>query len=329
MSAKRFVFTGKQEVSLEQFEPAELKENEVLVKTRYSLMSTGTENIVFNRQFEAGTGWDNWVKYPFYPGYLMMGEIAAVGSAVTQRVVGERVVARAGHASVHVKSENDVFPVPESIDDQQAVWFGLAKIAFMAVKVSDYQVGGSLLVVGAGPIGQMTVRWGAAAGLQHIVVVDPVASRLELAKRGGATAVISKSIAECEEDVKAATGGDVPSVINDSTGNAAVFEAVLKMAPKYGRVIILGDTGTPSNQHLTHDVMNKGLTVIGAHDGHNTEKWDNRTITALLFNLASRGRFDLGGLTSHLLSPDDPAAGYELANTRRGETMGIVFDWTK
>ncbi|HEY3333341.1 MAG TPA: zinc-binding alcohol dehydrogenase [Capsulimonadaceae bacterium] len=329
MSAKRFVFTGKQEVALEEFELEALKENEVRVQTRCSLMSTGTENIVFNRLFEAGTGWDGWVKYPFYPGYLAVGEITEVGSAVTDRTVGQRIALRGGHSSHHNFNAANTFPIPEGLDDQQAAWFGLGKIAFMGAKVSDYHLGDSVLIIGAGPIGQMSVRWASAAGLRHIVVVDPVAQRLELAKRGGATAVISKSVTECADDVKAAIGGKLPRIVNDSTGNSAVFSAALTLADRFGRVVILGDTGTPSGQHLTHDVINRGLTIVGAHDVHTNEQWNDATITELLFSLASSGRFDLSGLTSHVFAPADYASAYELANTKRGETMGIIFDWAK
>lgn len=45
-------------------------------------MSIETENNVFNRLFEPGTGWDNWVKYPFYPDYAVMGEVEKAGLKV-------------------------------------------------------------------------------------------------------------------------------------------------------------------------------------------------------------------------------------------------------
>lgn len=65
-SGRRLSFPEKQKVQIEVFELPPLQEREVLVKTALSLMSTGTENIVFNRLFEPGTHWDNWVKYPFF-----------------------------------------------------------------------------------------------------------------------------------------------------------------------------------------------------------------------------------------------------------------------
>ena len=50
---KRLVFTGKCQVGMENFDLPEPKDGEVRVKTLTSLMSTGTENIVFNRWFSS------------------------------------------------------------------------------------------------------------------------------------------------------------------------------------------------------------------------------------------------------------------------------------
>lgn len=327
MNAQRFVFTGQREVALETFDIAAPRAHEVLVKTHYTLMSTGTENIVFNRLFEAGTHWDNWVKYPFYPGYLAVGEVIAVGAEVTDRAVGQRVAVRANHASHILEPASNVYPVPDTLSSQDATWFGLAKIAFMGARASNYTLGGSLLIIGAGPIGQMTTRWAVAAGLEHIIVVDPVQSRLEMALRGGATAVISEPVDTCREAVLAAMGGTLPAIVNDSTGNAKVFAAALGLAAKFGRVVLLGDTGTPSGQHLTTAALNQGLTIVGAHDCHTDEVWNDATITRLFFGLAQRGKFDVSGLNTHLFEPEDVVDAYTLVNTRRGETMGVQFHW--
>src|ERR1700691_5431646 len=95
----RLAFTGKQKVVLESFDPGKPGKNQVLIRTHLSLMSTGTENIVFNRLFDPGTHWDNWVKYPFYPGYSSVGIIEEVGEEVEHLRKGQRVAFRAAHRS--------------------------------------------------------------------------------------------------------------------------------------------------------------------------------------------------------------------------------------
>jgi 2-desacetyl-2-hydroxyethyl bacteriochlorophyllide A dehydrogenase len=323
--SKRIVFTGKKEVRTEEFDLTNPGKGEVLIRSCYSLMSTGTENIVFNRLFEPGTHWDAWVKYPFYPGYAIGGIIEKAGSEVTTLKVGDKVVVRKGHASHCIASEKECTRVPNAVDLKDAIWFALAKIAFLGARAAEYTLGDSVLIIGAGPIGQMSARWARAAGVGTILVADSVEARLQLAKRGGATHTFGKSIDECIDDVKAATNRLDPRVVIDGTGNPKVFATSLKIARRFGRVIILGDTGTPTQQHLTADLITKGLSIVGAHDTHD----DGSSIYPLFFNLIESKRFDLSGLNTNEFSGDQSVEAYETANARRGETMGIVFDWSK
>ena len=324
---RRLVFTEKQKVALEDYKPPEVKAGEVAIRVRRSLMSTGTECIVFNRWFEAGTGWDNWVKYPFYPGYSSTGEVVETGPGVTGVRKGDRVVTRCGHGSYHVISAANCVVVPKAVSDEAAVWFALAKITAMGMRAADYRCGSNVCIIGAGPIGQMSVRWAAAAGVENLIVVDSVPLRLEFARKGGATATIDKPIDAALPDIERYNGGRKPEIVIDTTGNAAVFVAALAAADKFGTVVILGDTGTPSQQHLSHDVINKGLRIIGAHDCHETAGWDTPRIGRLFFTLVADGRMRMDGLNTHTFRPETATAAYDLATKRRQETMGIVFDW--
>lgn len=326
--AKRIAFTGKQQVELEEFSPPPVEAGQVAVRALYSLMSTGTENIVFNRWFDPDTNWDRWVQYPFYPGYCLIGEVAETGKDVTGLKVGDRVALRARHASWHVTSAEHCFAAPAEIDPKEATWFGLAKIAFIGARVADYRLGDTVLIVGAGPIGQMSVRWAATTGAAKILAADPWTARLESARRGGATHSIPSKVEECREEVIQALDGRLPRVVLDATGNWEVLPHALRLAADLGRIVILGDTGYPARQCLTSDLITRGLTIAGAHYRLNDAQWNNATIIQLFFELVRSGRFDLRHLITHTFRPEACADAYTLANTRREETLGIVFDWT-
>lgn len=327
-TVQRIVFTGKQQVSLDPFDPGSPEAKEVLVHTRLSLMSTGTENIVFNRSFAPDSHWDRWVKYPFYPGYCSVGVVATVGSRVTTLKVGDRVAYRVGHRAYAVVPEDECFSIPAGLPWEAAVWFALAKIAFHGAQAAHYRLGDSVLIIGAGPIGQMSTRWARAAGAASICVVDAVPGRMVYAQAGGASATIVSPIDRAREAVLKAHGGRLPRVVIDGTGNAAVFSAALGLVADRGTVVVLGDTGTPAEQRLTGDVITRGLTIVGVHDSHNTAEWNNVTIGRLFFTLAGTGRFDLANLISHRFKPAECAEAYLQANRDRAATMGIIFDWS-
>ena len=327
IQAKRVVFTGKQEVQLECFELPALQEGKVRVKSHLSLMSTGTENIVFNRLFDPGTHWDNWVKYPFYPGYSMVGTVEAVGPNVETLKVGDRVAARRGHTSHTVLDAVDCFKIPEGLPFEHAIWIALAKITWHSANAADYKLGDTVLVIGAGPIGQMAIRWARAAGAASITVADAMPTRLAMAQAGGASTVISGSIEGAKEQVLAANGGKLPRVVVDSTGNAAVFATAQSLAANFGKIVLVGDTGSPCSQHLTGETLTRGLTIMGVHDGQNTPEWNNATISQLFFTLAVTGRFPLEGLNTHYFKPEQCAEAYATVNRDRAHTMGVLFRW--
>lgn len=326
----RIVFPEANRVELEQFEFGDLAAGSIRLRSVCSLMSTGTEGIALRHLFDEGTHWATMIKYPFNPGYATVGVVDELGADVEGFEVGQRVVTRAPHASHHDVAPMMCTSVPDGLDAGDAAWFAFAKIALMGARAAEHGIGSTVAVIGAGPIGQMALRWAVAAGARRVVVVDGFASRLDLARRGGATHVVADPLPEGQDAIVRACAGK-PQVVIDSTGNAAVFGSALALAGNGGRVVLLGDTGSPHLQCLTPDLINRRLEIVGAHDTNSMfgPNWDgDRGLHELFFELVQRGRFDLGGLNTHTFSPEDCVDAYDTATSRRGETMGLVFDWT-
>ncbi len=330
MKAQRLVFSEKQEVHLETFEPAAPGAGQVTAKAICSLISTGTEGIVFNRLFDPGTSFDRWVKkYPFYPGYSLLSEIVEVGPGVKDRKMGQRVVSRHGHTSYITDLAEKMFPVPDGVSSDQAVWFALAKIAAMGMKAADFRLGKSVAVIGAGPVGQMAMRWALAAGSQPVIAIDTEPMRLELARRGGVTDILAKSIQEAVADLSDMTQNQLLDIVVDSTGHPAVFGQALRAVRRFGTLLLLGTPGSPDQQHLTDDVMTRGLHIVGTHDAHDRPEWNTPMIVQLFFDLVRQGRFNVDGLITHRFAPQDCMEAYRTINKQRGQTMGIAFDWSQ
>lgn len=327
MKDVRLVFPTRGAVRLDPYEVGEPGHGEVRVASTLSLMSTGTENIVFNGDFSPGTHFQFFGALPFHPGYLTVGEVDAVGDGVHGITPGDRVFHQKGHGSRFVLPETDVTPVPDIVTDEEAVWTGLAKVAFHAADRAPFGPGARIVIIGAGPVGQMTVRWAATAGCADIVVIARSPLRLKWAERGGATHCVQGPV---EDSVKAVTDalGGAPSTIVDTTGNSAVLESALAMADHQGTVLLLGDTGHPGEQRLSSAVPIKGLSIIGVHDRQAVSGWDRPGIFRYILDLMARKRFDARDLITHRYSPDQAADAYATANESRGQTVGIAFNWS-
>jgi 2-desacetyl-2-hydroxyethyl bacteriochlorophyllide A dehydrogenase len=324
---QRLQFPRPGSVEIEEFTAESPQPGRVAIRTHYSLMSTGTELTVFNGAFEAGTHWQDYARFPFRPGYSAVGEVIARGAGVLHPNVGDRVAFRAPHASYHVASPAKCTLIRNGLDLTDAVWFALAKIAYVGACAARHGLGDSVVVIGAGPIGQMSIRWASAAGVRAIVAVSRSAGRLELARRGGATDVAQADVTTAVEDITERLGGRRPDIVIDTTGNPDALPAALRLVRDRGRVVVLGDTGMPSKQHITSDLVVRGIEIVGAHDSHRPAGDAETIINELFFDLVSRGKINLAGLNSHTLPPTECVTAYQLARERRGDTVGIVFDW--
>ena len=189
----------------------------------------------------------------------------------------------------------------------------------------DIRLEDDVAIVGAGPIGQMALRWLLAAGCRT-TICDMVPMRLEMAERAGATKPMLGPVEQFGAHVESVFGCK-PRVVVDCTGFAAVMEKALSIPRDFGMVILLGDTGTPAGQHLTPDVLRRGVRVHGCHISHETADWHELKIHQRFFDLVQAGRFSVEGLNTHRFSPRDAVEAFRLTTERRAETMGVWFDW--
>jgi 2-desacetyl-2-hydroxyethyl bacteriochlorophyllide A dehydrogenase len=333
-SSLNIVFTGPSQLELREEPVPELKPTQVLVRSRKTLISMGTELICFERRFGPDTHWERWVTYPFYPGYSNAGIVEAVGAEVTGLRPGDRVAARAQHRQWAPVDAARVVPIPDGISDEAATWFGLACIVQNGVRQAEHALGDAVAVVGLGPLGQLVTQYARLLGAREVIAIDPVSSRLELAAARGATQVLPLRADAALQPVRDLTGGRGVDVAYDVTGHAAVFSSVLGLPRKLGKVVLLGDTGTPSEQRLTGDVIRNGLRIIGAHDINPPQVatdhawWTHFNMTGLFFTYLLRRQMEVEGLVSHRYSPLQAAECYGTIAADRGGMMGVIFDWT-
>lgn len=114
-------------------------------------------------------------------------------------------------------------PVPDGPPDDRFVYLSdVLPTAWQAVAYAEVPPGGSVAVLGLGPIGDMSCRIAAHRGAGTVIGIDLVPERLERARRRGVHALDLK---ECGDDlsdaVRSLTGGRGPDAVIDAVGMEA------------------------------------------------------------------------------------------------------------
>ncbi|RFC77940.1 bi-domain-containing oxidoreductase [Streptomyces sp. AcE210] len=244
----------------------------VLVRTAYSLISTGTELMKVS---EAGMSMlgkarsrpDQVAKVmqsvatngvgPTYQkvmgkldsytplGYSLCGVVEQVGPGIDDVKVGD-LVACAGnehalHAELNWVPKNLYAPVPDGLASRHAAFGTVGSIAMQGVRRGEPQLGDVALVIGLGLIGQLVVQLLAASGAR-VVGVDPDPTRCELAERLGAAACGDPESAAVEAAVAELTDGHGVDQVYLAAGGGSnqPVELAARLCRDRGRVVDIG-----------------------------------------------------------------------------------------
>lgn len=332
-------FTGKEQAELRSIPLHEPGEGEILVKTTKTLISTGTETIIYGGRYDVTSKWEKGKKYPSKVGYSHAGVVVASGKNCKIFKEGDHVASSNHHQQYVVAAETDPSsgfrPIPAGVSDQDATWSILARIVQLGIRRAEHDLGETVVIVGLGPLGQLAVQYVHLLGPRELIVLDPVQSRMEMAKKHGATHALAVSVDDALDAVKEITNGRMANAVYDMTGNEKVFASAQGLLRVLGKLVLIGDTGFPSGQHLTDAVIGRCLQIIGSMgpqapvESNNWYYWSRANMVDLFFHYLKDGRMCVSDLNTHSFSPSNPQAAYQKLLHDRANTMGCHFDWTE
>jgi threonine dehydrogenase-like Zn-dependent dehydrogenase len=124
-------------------------------------------------------------------------------------------------------------PVPEGPSDDRFLYLSdILPTAWQAVRYADTEPGGTMAVLGVGPVGQFCVRSGRAQGVENIIAVDLVDERLALAAKHGATTIDLREVDDVAEAIRDLTNGRGADSVVDAVGMEAHGNAVAEFAQR-------------------------------------------------------------------------------------------------
>lgn len=266
----QYVNTG--ELKIEDVPCPALRRGGVLVASRYSLVSTGTERMaidlakkslvgkalerpdlvkqVIQKMKTEGVGTTiqkvrTKLDAPIPLGYSCAGVVVAVAEDVDDFQVGDTVACAgqgyASHAEVVFVPRNLCVKIPEGVDLDEAAYVTLGAIAMQGVRIAEVTLGESVLIIGLGLLGQIALQILKSAGCK-VLAVDIDESKVELARKFGADAAALRG----KDDVKAIAEqlsrgrGIDAAIITAGTSSNDPIELAAEVLRDRGRVSVVG-----------------------------------------------------------------------------------------
>lgn len=306
------VFVDRGQARLEERAIPAIGPSQLLVRTRVSLISPGTERAWFlGMPNTPGT-------YPQNTGYSNIGTVEAAGSEVAGVAAGQRVSTAAHHAAYVVVDADKAVPVPDGLADERAAFFNLTSIALQGVRKARLEIGEPVVVIGAGLIGLLATQLARIGGGLPVISVDRDSQRLKFARAIGADAALIAD-GDLPGAVMSHTSGDGAAVVIEATGTPQAILTAFGLARFGGRVVLLGSTrGETERVNFYADVHKKGLTVVGAHNSARPMKesaagwWTERDDQRVALELLAHDRLAVERLITHRYRWHDAVAAYEL-----------------
>jgi threonine dehydrogenase-like Zn-dependent dehydrogenase len=213
-------------------------------------------------------------------------------------------------------ADHTMEPIPAGLGDEQAIFVGdILATGFFAAERAEIGAGDTVAVIGAGPVGLMSIMCAQLFGPARVFVVDMVDSRLELAQSLGAIP-INADQTEPVEAIKHATGGFGVDRSIEAVGLLSAIETAIACVRGGGTISTVGVPNHTSGEFPYLLMWSKALTYRSG--------WCNvQAYMRPLLDLIAAGRLKPDAIISHRMKLDQAEEAYRIFNAR--EATKIVL----
>ena len=201
-------------------------------------------------------------------------------------------------------------PLPQAMSAADATVLEPLGVAVHAMDLAHVRLGGSVTVVGCGPIGLLLVQLARAAGAGRVVVVEPLAHRREAALRCGADAALDPAEVAAEGMFASGLGPPGADVVLEVVGSPEAVELAVRAARPGGRVALVGIPDEDVTTFPASIARRKGLTLAVVRR--------MKEVYPRAIELVERGVVEVSSLVTHRFPLEDVAGAFRLAAAREG-----------
>ena len=256
---KAAIFKGKENIEIEEREKPAIESDEVLIKVNQVGICGSDVG-----SYETGG--------PYFPniiiGHEFSGELVQIGDDVKRLKEGMRVTVNpqkpchecyfclhgqenmcklqnysygttgdgAMREFINVKADR-IHILPDEVSYEEGATVEPLAVALYAVEESGFKLGENAAVIGAGPIGLMTIQVLRSAGANKIYVLEPVESKQKIALELGADKVFQP---KAWNKIVRLTDKLGPEHVYDCVGLSSTFTTAIQLARKGGHITLIG-----------------------------------------------------------------------------------------
>jgi len=316
------------------FRPVEVPDpgpRDAVIRTRYSLISNGTESSFLRGERvggETASRPGDRLPFPQVTGYQKVGvvEKAPAGSRMspgqwafsTVSKVGLPGQSLGGHVSIAVADIDQTYALPGGLDPVEAAGLVLTQVGYNCGARPPVKPGDAAVVIGDGMVG----HW-AAQTLRHrgasVVLVGKHRLRYERFTPGPGGAIIDLTATRnLRGAVHDACPGGV-AILVDTVGDVPAVEELFPELKHDSHVVsagFLGDRGRIDIQMLRQ----REATL------HSPSGWSRDRMEKTL-ELVRAGALQVSPLITHRLPAEKAPEAFEMILRRKDDFLGILLEW--
>ncbi len=299
--------------------------------------------------YEHGRIGDFVVEAPMVLGHESAGTVESVGPGVSHLVPGDRVamepgvpcgdcdICSSGRYNLCADmqfwatppfdgslAEYVVHPagyshlIPDSMSLEQGALIEPLAVGIHACNRARVKPGDSVLIIGAGTIGCVTLLAARAYGAEQIIVSDVVPERLERAMSLGATSVVDGATESLSERVSETTEGRGVDVGFECSGAIPAPMMLLDAATAGGRIVLIG----MGNQPVEIDTV---TAMVKEVDIRTVFRYTNAFPRAI--EMAANDLINVSSLVTDRYSFDNGVDAFDYARNLRPETCKVMINF--
>ncbi|HIQ99491.1 MAG TPA: alcohol dehydrogenase catalytic domain-containing protein [Candidatus Scybalocola faecavium] len=337
------VMTAPGKIEFHQVPVPEAGEGQVLIK----IMEIG----ICGSDIHVYHGKHPFTKYPVTQGHEVSGQITALGEGVKDLHVGQKVTIQpqvvcgkcwpcrhgkynlceelkvmgfqtTGAASGYFAVDaSKVTPLPETMTYDEGALIEPMAVAVHAVKQAGDVSGKKVIVIGAGPIGNLVAQTALGMGASQVMITDVSDWRLKKAEECGIGLCVNTKNTDFGQAVDRFFGPDKADLIYDCAGNNVSMGQAIAYARKGSTIILVAVFSEMASVDLA--VVNDHELDIKSSMMYRSDDYDDA------IRLASEGKVHLVPLISKHFAFKDYLEAYQFIDNHRETTMKVLIDVQK